>query len=243
MNKKTIMYLIIKRIFDFSSSLLGLIILIPVFLPIMIILKFTGEGEVFYLQKRMGKDNSFFYIYKFATMLKDSPNIGTGNHTVRNDPRVTEFGKILRITKINELPQILNVLFGSMSLVGPRPLIEKSFYKYSKEVQDIIYKNKPGITGLGSLVFRDEEKLVSAFSDAGGDTFEYYSKYIFPYKGQLESWYRNNISFIVDLKILFLTFWSLVDSKSNLVQSWLKDIPQKPEMLTIEGILKNKKYE
>ena len=235
------MYQVIKRIFDFSISLIGLLFLIPIFLPIMIILKFTGEGEVFYLQKRMGRNNSFFYIYKFATMLKDSPNIGTGTHTLRNDPRVTKFGKILRITKINELPQILNVLFGSMSLVGPRPLIEKSYLKYTKEVQDTIYKNKPGITGLGSLVFRDEEKLVSLYKDTGNDTFEYYSKFIFPYKGQLELWYYNNCSLIVDLKVLFLTFWSMVNSKSNLVQSCFKDIPIKNEMLTIEGILKNKK--
>jgi lipopolysaccharide/colanic/teichoic acid biosynthesis glycosyltransferase len=237
------MYLIIKRIFDFLFSLVGLVLLTPFFIPIILILKFTGEGEVFYLQKRMGKNNTLFNIYKYATMLKDSPNIGTGNHTVRNDPRVTKFGRLLRISKLNELPQILNVLFGSMSIVGPRPLVEKSFYKYSEEVQNIIYKNKPGITGLGSVVFRDEENLVTAYNDIGGDTYEYYRMYIFPYKGQLETWYFNNISFIVDLKIIYLTFWSIFDSKSDLVQTWFSDIPRKPEMLTKEGILNFKKNE
>lgn len=230
------MYKVIKRIFDFSFSLIGIIFLVPIFLPIMFILKFTGEGEVFYMQKRMGRNNSFFSIYKFATMLKDSPNIGTGNHTLRNDPRVTKFGKILRITKINELPQILNVLLGSMSIVGPRPLIEKSFHKYPNEVQEIIYSNKPGITGIGSLIFRDEEKLVSVYNAAGGNTFEYYSNYIFPYKSQLEIWYFKNVSFTVDLKILLLTFWSILNNNSNIIYSLFRDIPKKPDILTDEGI-------
>jgi len=233
-------YLPFKRCIDIILSALGLILLIPIFLPVMIILRFTGEREVFYLQERMGLNNKMFYIYKFATMVKDSPNLGSKTLTLRNDPRVTKVGKILRLTKINELPQILNVLKGEMSLVGPRPLIVRSFYKYTPEIQKIIYKNKPGITGIGSLVFRDEEKLVSLYKELHPeiDSMDYYQQYIYPYKGQLEQWYFKNVSFWVDMKILFLTFYSIVNSRNELVYKWFKSLPQKPEILTVEGIRK-----
>jgi len=121
------MYLIIKRFFDFVLSLIALIILLPFLLPIIILLKLTGEHEVFYFQKRIGYKNREFNIWKFATMLKNSLNMGTGEITLRNDPRVTKVGKFLRSTKINELPQIINVLKGDMSIVGARPQIKKAF--------------------------------------------------------------------------------------------------------------------
>ena len=228
-----------KRGFDFCFSLLGLIIISPVFIVIIIILSLTGEREVFYLQERVGLNNKPFMIYKFATMKKNSSKMGTGYHTVRNDPRVTSFGKLLRLTKLNELPQILNVLKGDMSLVGPRPLILQSFKKYTEEVQAVIYKNKPGITGIGSLIFRDEEKLVTLYQETGGDTFYYYKTYIFPYKGALEKWYFENVSLLVDLKILSLTFLSLIYDNNHIIYKQLKGIPEKPEMLTKDGILKN----
>src|SRR5690554_3507155 len=202
----------------------------------MVILKLTGEGEIFYLQERMGLNNKPFYIYKFATMLKDSPNMGNKTLTVRNDPRITKVGRILRITKINELPQILNVIKGDMTLVGPRPLLISSFKKYTPEVQSVIYKNKPGITGIGSLIFRDEERLVSAYRERGKDPMDYYKTYIYPYKGKLETWYYHNCSLAVDFKILFLTFWSILKPDSELVYKSLKNLPPKPESLTVEGV-------
>jgi len=232
------MYKIVKRAVEFLFSFIGLIILFPLFLIIIIILKVTGEREVFYLQERIGKNNKTFSIYKFATMLKDSVNIGNKGLTVRNDPRITKFGKILRITKINELPQIINVLKGDMSLVGPRPLLQRSFQNYTTEVQTIIYKNKPGITGLGSLVFRDEELLVTKYKELGNDPIVYYRTYIFPYKGELEKWYFENSSFSVDFKILFLTFWSILYPKSQLVYRAFKNLPLKPDSLTLSGIEK-----
>lgn len=221
---------------------MGLVLLLPIFIPTIIILKLTGEGEIFYLQERMGLDNRIFRIYKFATMLKDSQYIGNKTLTLRNDPRVTKVGRILRATKINELPQILNVAKGDMALVGPRPLIETSFYKYTPEVQAVIYKNKPGITGIGSLVFRDEEKLVSLYKKVNpdGNPFYYYAEHIYPYKGKLELWYYSNLSFSTDIKILFLTFYSIVNSGNELVYKWFKDLPLKPESLTVKGILKMK---
>ena len=114
-----------------------------------------------YLQERVGLNNKKFKIYKFATMVKNSPNMGTGSLTLRNDPRVLPFGKFLRKSKINEFPQIFNVFKGEMSIVGPRPQMEVDFLVYPKTIRDSIYKCKPGITGIGSIIFRDEEKYIS----------------------------------------------------------------------------------
>jgi len=233
-------YLKIKRMLDLCLSTFGLLILSPLFIVIIMVLKLTGEREVFYLQERMGLNNKPFYIYKFATMLKDSANIGNKALTVRNDPRITKVGVILRMTKINELPQIINVLKGDMALIGPRPIMEKSFGNYTLNVQKIIYKNRPGITGIGSLIFRDEEILVTKYKELGKNPSQYYKDYIYPYKGALEEWYFYNCSLSVDLKILFLTFWSLVNKDSQLVFKSLKGLPAKPETLTVEGIHKIK---
>ena len=236
LSQKTNIYPVIKRTFDFMVSLIGLAVLAPFLIIIMMILKFSGEREVFYLQERMGLNNKSFYIYKFATMLKNSSNMGNKNLTVRNDPRITKVGKFLRITKINELPQILNVLKGDMSLVGPRPLLEQGFNKYHQKVKDVVCKNKPGITGIGSLIFRDEELLVTTYKNLGKNPSEYYKKHIYPYKGSLEEWYYYNKSIRVDFKILFLTFWSLVNRNSQGVYKTLKNLPKKPNSLTLEGI-------
>jgi lipopolysaccharide/colanic/teichoic acid biosynthesis glycosyltransferase len=218
------MYLLVKRFFDIFFSLLVLIILFPIFFVIVILLKLTGEGEIFYGQKRVGFKNSIFDILKFATMLKNSPNIGTGAITLRNDPRVTPMGKFLRKSKINELPQILNILKGDMSIVGPRPLMPVSFEKYSAEVQSKVYNVKPGLTGIGSIIFRDEEKLVSESNLAPE---EYYKQNIFPYKGQLEMWYLQNISFATDFKIIFVTAWSIIFPENKFATTFFKGIPKR----------------
>ncbi|WP_445757615.1 sugar transferase [Polaribacter sp.] len=230
------MYNIIKRFFDIFFVSLGILILFPFFVIIILILRFTSEGEVFYNQSRIGLNKNKFKIFKFATMQKNSILIGHKSHTVRNDPRITKVGKILRITKINELPQLFNVLNGTMSLVGPRPLIESSFNKYPDELKNIIYLNKPGITGLGSLIFRDEEKLVSIYNDLGGETLYYYRNYIFPFKAKVENWYYHNKTFFVDFIILFLTFYSILFKKNTFIFKIFKTIPTIPEMLTEKGI-------
>ena len=121
------MYKSSKRFLDITVSLFALTVLFPLFVPIMIILRVTAEGEVFYFQERIGLKNSRFHIWKFATMLKNSMNMGSGSITLKNDFRVTSIGKFLRKTKINELPQIINILKGDISLVGPRPLVTKTF--------------------------------------------------------------------------------------------------------------------
>ena len=133
------MYKSVKRFFDIFFSLLAIVILSPIIIPIVILLKLTGEGYIFYFQKRIGYKSNYFDIWKFATMLKDSPNIGTGTITLRKDPRITPMGGFLRMTKINELPQLFNVFKGDMSFVGPRPLVDKNFIATPKEIKDAIY--------------------------------------------------------------------------------------------------------
>ncbi|MER2510898.1 MAG: sugar transferase [Nitrosomonas ureae] len=230
------MYGIIKRTADFLLSLLGLLVLLPLFILIIVLLKLTGDHEVFFFQERIGLNRRSFLMCKFATMIKNSSSIGNKTVTVRNDPRVTKVGRALRFTKFNELPQLFNVIKGEMSLVGPRPLPPASFEKYTQEIQSIIVQNRPGVTGLGSLVFRDEEKLVSEYRNLGKDPLEYYRENIYPYKGALEAWYIAHKSVLTDCKILILTFWSLIHIKSDMVYSWFQDIPARPYELTMEGL-------
>ena len=219
------MYLIFKRLLDIIVSLIFIIILLPVFIPIMIVLKFTAEGEVFYFQERIGFKNSKFKIWKFATMLKNSLNMGTGSITLKNDSRVTTFGSILRKTKINELPQFINVLKGDISLVGPRPLVKKTFDAYNENVKSKIYNMKPGLTGLGSIIFRDEESILSSVIDE--DPHDFYQRVIAPYKGELELWYQKNCSTILDLKLIIMTAYVVIFPKSLIYEKWLKDLPKK----------------
>ena len=200
-----------------------LLILSPLFILIIIILWLTGEKEVFYRQKRIGLNNSTFRIFKFATMMKNSLNIGTGAITLRNDPRVTPVGKYLRMTKINELPQVFNVINGDMSIVGPRPLVESTFNAYPEEVKKVIYNCPPGITGVGSVIFRDEEKLLST-SNEYPEVF--YRMHIAPYKGELEIWYNRNKSILTDLKLIFITGWVILFPKSQIIYSWFKSLPK-----------------
>lgn len=213
-----------KRFLDIVLSAIVIILLSPLLLPIMLGLKLTGEGYIFYTQKRIGLRNRYFNMIKFATMLKNSPNMGTGLITLRNDPRVTPMGKFLRKTKINELPQVFNVLLGDMSIVGPRPLVDKTFKAYPREVQYNVYNCKPGITGIGSIVFRDEEHLMSMTRIPPQ---EFYERIIAPYKGELELWYQKHQSFWTDLQIIFLTLWVVMFPKSQLMFKIFKDLPKR----------------
>ncbi len=219
------MYFIVKRIMDVVIAGISLIIFLPLFIPIILILKFSGEGEVFYFQERIGKKNSPFNIWKFATMLKNSPNMGTGDVTVKNDPRVLPIGKFLRKTKINELPQIINVLIGEMSIVGARPLVDVRFNQYNDSVKKVIYNTPPGITGIGSLIFRDEESIIDK---SEMPPREFYEKFIIPYKGEVEVWYQNNKTVFLDCEIIFLTAWSILFPKNNLTNKLFKTLPKRP---------------
>ncbi|MBN8687111.1 MAG: sugar transferase [Chitinophagales bacterium] len=218
------MYKFIKRFFDLLFSFLALVVLLPVFIPIILLLVLTGEHEVFFLQERVGYKNTIFKIWKFATMLKNSPNMGHGDMTVRKDPRITAVGRFLRQSKINELPQVINILTGDMSFVGPRPLMKVGFDRYSDEMKSKVYNAQPGLTGIGSIVFRDEELIIT---QSKLPPQECYRDIILPYKGALEVWYQQHQTFYTDFMILFLTAWYVVFPKSNLVYKVFPSLPKR----------------
>lgn len=222
------MYKIIKRFFDILSSGVALIILSPLLIPIMIGLKLTGEGYIWYKQERVGYKNKPFLIWKFATMLLNSPNMSGGVITTKRDPRITPMGGFLRKSKINELPQLINIFKGDMSVVGPRPVMKVSFDAYPEHVQKVIYNVKPGLTGIGSIIFRDEEELITEVRNRGEDTWEFYSQKIYPFKGEVEKWYQANQGFIIDVKIILVTAWVILNPESEIVYKWFKDLPKRP---------------
>jgi len=215
-----------KRLLDIVLSLVALLVLSPLLVPVMIALKLTGEHHILYRQQRTGIGGKPFSLLKFATMLEDSPNVATGDITVQNDPRILPFGHFLRKTKINELPQIVNVLIGDMSVIGPRPLTPKMFQYYSEEAKEIIGEMKPGLSGAGSILFRDEESLMAKREIPH---HEFYRKYISPFKGELEIWYYNNQSLWLDIKLIALTLLVVV-SRSVDVYRYLGGLPERPEI-------------
>ncbi|MFY7964214.1 MAG: sugar transferase [Chitinophagaceae bacterium] len=218
------MYKIVKRTADIFVALLAIMILLPLLLPILIILKCTGEGEIFYKQDRVGFKNQIFMIWKFATMLKNSPNMGTGDITLRNDPRVTPAGNFLRKTKLNELPQLVNILKGDMSFVGPRPLMPRGFEDFPEDLKYKVYDATPGLTGAGSVLFRDEELILT---QSGLPPREAYKQIVQPYKAKLEIWYQQNQSLYVDFMLLFLTVWVVIFPTSDLMFKVFKNLPKK----------------
>ena len=196
------MYLIIKRLFDIIFSGIAILILSPIFIIIIFILFFTGEGKVFYFQKRVGYKNKEFYMWKFVTMVSNSTKIGSGIYTAKNDNRILPVGKFLRKSKINELLQLINIFIGDMSFVGPRPLIKETYNLYSQSIKNEISQIKPGLTGIGSIIFRDEESLLQKSKIPIN---EFYKIKISPIKGMLEVWYKRNYNFIFDFKIILVT--------------------------------------
>lgn len=202
------------RLLDVLLAGLALLVLLPILIVCAIILKISGEGEVFYLQKRIGKGGVHFNLLKFATMLKDSPNIGTGNITIKHDPRVLPFGRFLRKSKINELPQLINILRGEMSIIGPRPLTKDNFDAYDEKVKNKVISVQPGLSGIGSIVFRDEEKFLNSEVEA----LDTYRDLIAPYKGELELWYVERKSLRLNIMLIFTTL--IVILFPNKVNIW-----------------------
>ncbi len=217
-----------KRLLDIALSCLALIVLLPLFAVIMVILKFTGEGEIFFLQSRVGLNGKVFGLIKFATMLKDSPNMADGVLTKKDDERILPVGKFLRKTKINELPQLFNILIGDMSVVGPRPQAQAHFDVFPDHVRQKIIKVKPGLTGIGSVVFRDEESIMAR---SAKESKQCYDEDIAPYKGELELWYIQNQTMWLDLLLIFLTAWVVFFPGSELYRVLLIDLPKEPREL------------
>ncbi|SEG16653.1 Sugar transferase involved in LPS biosynthesis (colanic, teichoic acid) [Butyrivibrio sp. Su6] len=216
------------RFFDILFSLLAIIILLPFMIPIMIGLKLTGEHDIFYGQERIGKGGKPFKVLKFATMLRNSPNMAGGLYTEANDPRILPMGRFLRKTKINELPQLLNILSGQMSIIGYRPLVVKEYSRYSEDVKKELAKSKPGLSGIGSIVFRNEEELLQTF-ETHEEKDEFYFRVILPYKGKLEAWYVEHKGIVMYWKLIFMTIEAVLKGSCN----WkvLKEIPEVPDEL------------
>ena len=216
-----------QRLFDICVAVVGLFVLSPLLFLVALCLKFSGEGEVFYRQERIGYKREKFRVFKFATMVKNSPNIGSGTLTMANDPRVLPLGKVLRKTKINELPQLLNIFFGDLGLVGPRPLVPEGESHYGEKKSMIIRSVRPGVTGIGSLVLRDEEAFYAHRSDA----HDFYKNIISPYKFTLEEWYIEHRTFFLDIKIMLITALAIVWPNFS-PWRFFRDLPRIPkEML------------
>ena len=216
-----------KRSLDVVLSFLALVVLAPFLLPVVVILRFTGEGEIFYIQERAGLGGNSFGLYKFATMLKNSPNIGAGEITVRGDPRVLPFGQFLRKTKLNELPQLWNIFIGDMSVVGPRPMVLNTYAHYPTEARQKLNTIRPGLTGIGSIVFRDEERYLADRDEP----MEFYREHIIPYKSDLELWFVENNTLWLYIKIIFVTAWVVVFPSSTIVDKAFDGIPSLPDSL------------
>lgn len=216
-----------QRLLDVVFSGLALLALSPLLVPIALALRLTGEGEVFYVQQRVGRDGRMFGLYKFATMLKNSPNLGTGTVTVKGDPRVLPLGAVLRKTKLNELPQLLNILKGDMSIIGPRPQTRRCFDAFPVSTKNAIVQVRPGLSGIGSIVFRGEEDMLHERTDP----MRFYDDVIAPYKGALEEWYVAHQGLSTYLLAIFGTAWVVAFPRSRLAWRLFKGLPSPPEEL------------
>jgi len=213
----------VKRALDVLLSSVALIVFLPLLIPVAIILRLTGDGYIFYRQQRVGKDGRIFGLYKFATMIENSPNLPGGLLTAKHDPRVLPVGRILRATKVNEIPQLLNVLRGDMSLIGPRPQTVLHFEVFPEHVKREIIRVRPGLSGIGSVVFRNED---SVLAHCGKDAAGFYAEDIAPYKGELETWYVRNQRGLLDLLLILLTVWVVLFPQSRWHFTFLDGLPQ-----------------
>jgi lipopolysaccharide/colanic/teichoic acid biosynthesis glycosyltransferase len=212
------------RLFDIIFSGIAIIISFPFMVPIIIGLKLTGEHDIFYGQIRVGQYGKDFKLLKFATMLKDSPNLPGGLYTGTNDPRMLPMGKFLRKTKINELPQLINIFIGQMSIVGYRPTVREHYDIYPEEIRIKLYNSKPGLTSIGSVAFRNEEEILQQFDDK--KTF--HQNAINPYKGQLECWYVAHRNLFIYFEIIFITVAVVINPKSIIWKKAFKGLPPVP---------------
>lgn len=197
-NYKSFYNLVLKPFFDFVIALILIIICLPLILLISFIIILTSGFPVFYRAPRGGYKNKSFKIFKFRTMVKNADKIGGGT-TALNDPRITKVGAFLRKTKLDEIPQLFNILFGQMSFIGPRPELIKYTSMYEGEEEKIL-KVKPGITDFSSIEFINLDEVVGAV-----DADKYYEENVLKKKNALRIKYAENVSLFVDIKLFFLT--------------------------------------
>jgi lipopolysaccharide/colanic/teichoic acid biosynthesis glycosyltransferase len=192
-----------KRLFDLIVSLAGLVVLLPLFLVVAIAIKVDSPGPILFRQLRVGKGFRPFFIYKFRTMVQDASVRGTAI-TVGRDPRITPVGQFLRQTKVDELPQLLNVLKGDMAFIGPRPEVPRYVELFRRDYEEIL-KIRPGITDLASIKYRDEAALLGK---SGNPETEYIT-HVLPDKIELGKEYIRRSSLLFDLAVIFKTFLRL----------------------------------
>ena len=193
----------IKRCFDIAVSAVGLALCSPFFLVVAVLIKWDSKGPVFFRQERIGKNFRPFWIYKFRSMVQDAPEKGA-LISVANDSRITRVGHVLRKTKIDELAQVINVLLGDMSLVGPRPEVRRYVELFRKDYEEIL-KVRPGITDLASLKYRDEATILSKAADPE----EEYRQRVLPEKIRLAKEYIPKSSLLFDLQLILRTLVKL----------------------------------
>ncbi len=196
-----------KRLFDLICSIIGLVILSPIFLMICILIILTMGWPIFYTQERVGRNGISFRIFKFRSMVKDAERRGLAV-TTGGDPRVTAIGKILRKTKLDELPQLVNVAIGDMSLVGPRPEVPKYVAMYS-DTQRKVLTVRPGLTDPASIAYRDEEKVLARYED----TEKAYIEVLRPAKLTLNLAYIEKQSLCGDIALIWKTIWAIISRR------------------------------
>lgn len=207
------------RVFDILISGLAIFLLSPILLLSCLVVYLFGEGDIFYLQRRSGKAGAQFDVIKFATMQRDSPEKGAGLFVVHNDSRILPHGRLFRSTKLNELPQLLNVLLGDMSLVGFRPLVPSTFDRAVSLSSGAGYKVQPGLTSLASIVGRNEELELGRM----GSREKFYFEYILPRKVMFDDWWAEHRSLKLYFGILLATAMVVV-APTNAVPRWLKRV-------------------
>ena len=213
------MYPYFKRFCDIVFALMGLLVTSPIVLTVIVLKKLAGEQEIFYIKGRVGKGGRLFPFIKLSSMTPAKKGEKTSSLTLSNDKRITPLGHFIRKTKIDEFPQFVNIIRGELSFVGPRALMPKIHKDYSKAVKTELSKIRPGVTGLATVVFRNEAQLL-ADSDYT-DELKLYKEVIGPAKGAIEMIYTQNKSFILDLTILLLTVWQIFRPLSLIGYKWL----------------------
>ena len=218
-----------QRFFDILFSSLAIIALSPILIVAAIALKIT-QNDILYRQKRVGLGGRYFDIYKFTTMVKNSEKMGAGTLTLKDDARVLPVGKFLRKSKINELAQLFNILKGDMSVIGPRPQDSIGFNAFNKQEQERIIKIRPGLSGIGSIFFRDEDEIMERA--ATNDKKRFYIEVISPYKGVIEAWYVEKQTIFLYFLLIFLTLYVVICSKCKIdFQKKFQAFPTPPDDL------------
>lgn len=219
--------MVIKRIFDIVMSIVGILLLFPIMIVVSILIKVTSRGPILFKQRRLTKDTKEFTIYKFRSMRTDFDKDGKGIQVKGSSNAITPIGKVIRKTKLDELPQLFNILVGDMSFIGPRPELPRRLKYYSEEDKEM-FKVRSGISSPASIVFSDEEYLMNQVRDPE----KFYIEQIMPYKIKLNRYYVKNRSFWGDIYLIIATFLKILNKVDD--KSIVKDCKLLEEKKAIE---------